>query len=240
VKPYIPHKIDLSHDESIDEFMGGRLRLIQYRTGYRFSIDAVLLSEFVGIKKGDRVVDLGTGCGIIPLALLTDRPAGYVFGLEIQEGLARQAKRNALLNGFSHKIGVIRADIRQMPMAPASIDVVICNPPYRKKDSGRVNPDRQRAIARHEILASLEDILNAARHVLRNEGSLAMIYPAERLADLMVKMRQYGMEPKRVRIVYPGMESEAKLAMIEAILGGRSGLKILPPLMDQGEYSIRS
>jgi tRNA1Val (adenine37-N6)-methyltransferase len=240
VKPYIPHKIDLSHDESIDEFMGGRLRLIQYRTGYRFSIDAVLLSEFVGIKKGDRVVDLGTGCGIIPLALLTDRPAGYVFGLEIQEGLARQAKRNALLNGFSHKIGVIRADIRQMPMAPASIDVVICNPPYRKKDSGRVNPDRQRAIARHEILASLEDILNAARHVLRNEGSLAMIYPAERLADLMVKMRQYGMEPKRVRIIYPGMESEAKLAMIEAILGGRSGLKILPPLMDQGEYSIRS
>jgi tRNA1Val (adenine37-N6)-methyltransferase len=240
VKPYIPHKIDLSHDESIDEFMGGRLRLIQYRTGYRFSIDAVLLSEFVGIKKGDRVVDLGTGCGIIPLALLTDRPAGYVFGLEIQEGLARQAKRNALLNGFSHKIGVIRADIRQMPMAPASIDVVICNPPYRKKDSGRVNPDRQRAIARHEILASLEDILNAARHVLRNEGSLAMIYPAERLADLMVKMRQYGMEPKRVRIIYPGMESEAKLAMVEAILGGRSGLKILPPLMDQGEYSIRS
>jgi tRNA1Val (adenine37-N6)-methyltransferase len=240
VKPYIPHKIDLSHDESIDEFMGGRLRLIQYRTGYRFSIDAVLLSEFVGIKKGDRVVDLGTGCGIIPLALLTDRPAGYVFGLEIQEGLARQAKRNALLNGFSHKIGVIRADIRQMPMAPASIDVVICNPPYRKKDSGRVNPDRQRAIARHEILASLEDILNAARHVLRNEGSLAMIYPAERLADLMVKMRQYGMEPKRVRIIYPGMESEAKLAMIEAILGGRNGLKILPPLMDQGEYSIRS
>jgi tRNA1Val (adenine37-N6)-methyltransferase len=240
VKPYIPHKIDLSHDESIDEFMGGRLRLIQYRTGYRFSIDAVLLSEFVGIKKGDRVVDLGTGCGIIPLAVLTDRPAGYVFGLEIQEGLARQAKRNALLNGFSHKIGVIRADIRQMPMAPASIDVVICNPPYRKKDSGRVNPDRQRAIARHEILASLEDILNAARHVLRKEGSLAMIYPAERLADLMVKMRQYGMEPKRVRIIYPGMESEAKLAMVEAILGGRSGLKILPPLMDQGEYSIRS
>jgi tRNA1Val (adenine37-N6)-methyltransferase len=234
------HKIDLSHDESIDEFMDGRLRLIQYRTGYRFSIDAVLLSEFVSIKKGDRVVDLGTGCGIIPLALLKDRPAGYVFGLEIQEGLARQAKRNALLNGFSHKIGVIRADIRYMPVVPASIDVVICNPPYRKKDSGRVNPDRQRAIARHEILASLEDILNAARHLLRNEGRLAMIYPAERLADLMVKMRQYGMEPKRVRIIYPGIESEAKLAMVEAILGGRSGLKILPPLMDQGEYSIRS
>jgi tRNA1Val (adenine37-N6)-methyltransferase len=239
VKPSIPHKIDLSPDESIDEFMDGRLRLIQYRTGYRFSIDAVLLSEFVSIKKGDRIVDLGTGCGIIPLILLMDRPAGYVFGLEIQEGLAGQTKRNALLNGFSHKIGVIRADIRNMPMIPASIDVVICNPPYRKRDSGRVNPDRQRAIARHEILASLEDILNAARYVLRTEGRLAMIYPAGRLADLMVKMRQYGMEPKRVRIIYPGMGSEAKLAMVEATMGGRSGLKILPPLMDQGEYSIR-
>lgn len=239
MKPSIPHKIDLSPDESIDEFMDGRLRLIQYRTGYRFSIDAVLLSEFVSIKKGDRIVDLGTGCGIIPLILLMDRPAGYVFGLEIQEGLAGQTKRNALLNGFSHKIGVIRADIRHMPMIPASIDVVICNPPYRKRDSGRVNPDRQRAIARHEILASLEDILNAARYVLRTEGRLAMIYPAERLADLMVKMRQYGMEPKRVRIIYPGMGSEAKLAMVEATMGGRSGLKILPPLMDQGEYSIR-
>jgi tRNA1Val (adenine37-N6)-methyltransferase len=239
VKPSIPHKIDLSPDESIDEFMDGRLRLIQYRTGYRFSIDAVLLSEFVSIKKGDRIVDLGTGCGIIPLILLMDRPAGYVFGLEIQEGLAGQTKRNALLNGYSHKIGVIRADIRYMPMIPASIDVVICNPPYRKRDSGRVNPDRQRAIARHEILASLEDILNAARYVLRTEGRLATIYPAERLADLMVKMRQYGMEPKRVRIIYPGMGSEAKLAMVEATMGGRSGLKILPPLMDQGEYSIR-
>ena len=239
MKPSIPHKIDLSPDESIDEFMDGRLRLIQYRTGYRFSIDAVLLSEFVSIKKGDRIVDLGTGCGIIPLILLTDRPAGYVFGLEIQEGLASQTRRNALLNGLSNKIGVIRADIRHMPMIPASIDVVICNPPYRKRDSGRINPDKQRAIARHEILASLEDILNAARYVLRTEGRLAMIYPAERLADLMIMMRQYGMEPKRVRIIYPGMESEAKLAMVEATLGGRSGLKILPPLMDQGEYSIR-
>jgi tRNA1Val (adenine37-N6)-methyltransferase len=240
VKPSISHKIDLSPDESIDEFMNGRLKLIQSRTGYRFSIDAVLLSEFVSIKKGDKVVDLGTGCGIIPLVLLLRRPVRYVFGLEIQEGLARQTNRNALLNGFSPKMGVIRADIRRPPLTAASVDVVVCNPPYRKKESGRLNPDQQRAIARHEILASLDDILEAARYVLRPEGRLAMIYPAERLADLMVKMRQYGMEPKRVRVVYPGMGSDAKLAMVEATLGGRSGLKILPPLMDQGGYSIRS
>jgi tRNA1Val (adenine37-N6)-methyltransferase len=240
VKPSLSHKIDLSPDESIDEFMNGRLKLIQSRTGYRFSIDAVLLSEFVSIKKGDKVVDLGTGCGIIPLVLLLRRPVRYVFGLEIQEGLARQTNRNALLNGFSPKMGVIRADIRHPPLTPASVDVVVCNPPYRKKESGRLNPDQQRAIARHEILASLDDILNAARYLLRSEGRLAVIYPAGRLADLMVKMREYGMEPKRVRVVYPGMGSDAKLAMVEATLGGRSGLKILPPLMDQGGYSIRS
>ncbi len=139
--------------------MNGRLKLIQSRTGYRFSIDAVLLSEFVSIKKGDKVVDFGTGCGIIPLVLLLRRPVRYVFGLEIQEGLARQTNRNALLNGFSHKMGVIRADIRRPPLTPASVDVVVCNPPYRRKESGRLNPDQQRAIARHEILASLDDIL---------------------------------------------------------------------------------
>jgi tRNA1Val (adenine37-N6)-methyltransferase len=240
VKPSISHKIELFPDESIDEFMDGRLKLIQFRTGYRFSIDAVLLAQFVSIKKGDKVMDLGTGCGIIPLVLFLTRPVGYVFGLEIQEGLALQTNRNALLNGFNLKMGVIRADIRRPPLTPASVDVVVCNPPYRKKESGRINPDQQRAIARHEILASLDDILNASRHILRSKGRLAMIYPAERLADLMVKMRQYGMEPKRVRIIYPGLESEAKLAMVEATLGGRRGLTILPPLMDQGDYSIRS
>jgi tRNA1Val (adenine37-N6)-methyltransferase len=238
VKPSIPHKISLLPGESIDEFMDGRLKLIQSRNGYRFSIDAILLAEFVSIKKGEKVVDLGTGCGIIPLVMLLTKPVGYVIGLEIQGGLARQTRRNAILNGFSRKMVVIKADIRRPPLAPASVDVVVCNPPYRKKESGRVNPDEQKAIARHEILASLDDILNTGRYILRSEGRFAMIYPAERLADLMAKMRQCGMEPKRARIIYPGMESGAKLVMVEATLGGRSGLKILPPLIDQGKYSI--
>jgi len=232
-------EIDLLPDESIDDFMNGRLKMIQSKVGYRFSIDAILLSEFVTIKKGDTVVDLGTGCGIIPLVLLLTKPVRYAVGLEIQEYLAYQANRNALMNGFSHMMGVVRSDIRNPSLCPASADVVICNPPYRKKESGRINPDQQRAIARHEILASLDDILNAARHILRSKGRLAMIYPVERLADLMEKMRRSGMEPKRLRIIYPGMKTEAKLAMIEATLGGRSGLKVLPPLFEQGDFSIR-
>ncbi len=231
-------KVELLPDESMDEFMGGRLKLIQSKTGYRFSIDAILLSQFVTIKRGDRVVDLGTGCGIIPLILLLTKPVGYTFGLEIQKDLADQAARNTVLNGYERKMGVILGDIKHPPFAPSSADVVTCNPPYRPKNSGRINPDLQRAIARHEMLASLDDILTATSRILRAKGRLAMIYPAVRLVEVFVRMKGFNLEPKRLRIVYPGMKSEAKLALIEASLGGRKGLKVLPPLLDQGEFSI--
>jgi tRNA1(Val) A37 N6-methylase TrmN6 len=230
--------VKLQPNESIDEFMDGRLKLIQSKTGYRFSVDAILLSQFVTIKRGDRIVDLGTGCGIIPLVLLLTRPVGYTIGLEIQKDLADQAARNTILNGCESKMGVILGDIKHPPFAPSSADVVTCNPPYRSKNSGRINPDLQRAIARHEMLASLDDILNAASRTLRPKGRLAMIYSAVRLVEVLVRMRGFNLEPKRIRIIYPGMESEAKLALVEASLGGRKGLKVLPPLFDQGDFSI--
>ena len=233
-------KTKLRPGESIDDFMGGRLKLIQFRAGYRFSIDALLLSQFVTIKQGDVMVDLGTGSGIIPLVLLLTKPVEYVFGIEIQPELADQAARNILLNGFEHKMGVILGDVKNPPLALSSADVVVCNPPYRPKNSGRINPDRQRAIARHEMLASLHDILDAASRILRAKGRFAIIYPAVRLVDLFIRMRGFNLEPKRVRIVYPGMQSEGKLALIEASLGGRGGLKILPPLLGQGDFSMES
>jgi len=225
-------------DESLDEFMEGRLKLIQSRNGYRFSIDAVLLAEFVSIKPGETVVDLGTGCGIIPLMLLLTKRVGHAFGLEIQPPLADQAARNAFLNGFDKKMDVILGDIRRPPLMPSSADVVVCNPPYRPQKSGRINPDPQRAIARHEILASLDDILDLARKLLRPKGRLAMIYPAVRLVDIIVRMKGYNLEPKRLRVIYPSLSSEAKLVLIEASTGGRSGLKVMPPMIDQGNFSI--
>jgi len=225
-------------DESLDEFMEGRLKLIQSRNGYRFSIDAVLLAEFVSIKPGETVVDLGTGCGIIPLMLLLTKRVGHAFGLEIQPPLADQAARNALLNGFDKNMDIILGDIRHPPLMPSSADVVVCNPPYRPQKSGRINPDPQRAIARHEILASLDDILDIARKLLRPKGRLAMIYPAVRLVDIMVRMKGYNLEPKRLRVIYPSLSSEAKLVLIEASTGGRSGLKVMPPMIDQGNFSI--
>ena len=223
-------------DERIDRFMDGRLKLIQSKDGYRFSIDAILLAEFVTIRQGDVVVDLGTGCGVIPLFLLLTKSVGYSFGLEIQEELAGQAARNVLLNGFDDKMGVILGDIKNPPIAEESADVVICNPPYRQVKSGRINPDSRRAIARHEIMANIDDILHAARSVLRKKGRFAVIYSSVRLADILARMRRFNLEPKKIQIIYPDLNSDAKLVLVEAILGGRPGLKISPPIVGQGNW----
>lgn len=231
-------EIGLRPDETLDEFMEGRLRVIQSRRGYRFSSDAVLLAEFVSTRAGDLVVDLGTGCGIIPLVLLLTRPIRHAVGLEIQPDLAGQAFRNALLNGLTHRMSVIQGDLRHPPIAPFSADVVVCNPPYRQTSTGRVNPDLQRAIARHEVLASLDDILGASRRVLKAGGRLAVIYAAVRLVDLLIRMRGFGLEPKRIKLIHPAPESDAKLVLVEASAGGRRGVKILPPPTDQGRSSF--
>ncbi len=222
--------------ERIDCFMDGRLKLIQSKDGYRFSIDAILLAEFVTIRQGDVVVDLGTGCGVIPLILLLTKYVGYAFGLEIQEELAGQAARNVLLNGFDDKMRVVLGDIKNPPIAEESADVVTCNPPYRQIKSGRINPDPRRAIARHEIMVSIDDILRAARSVLRKKGRLALIYSSVRLADILVRMRRFNLEPKKIQIIYPDLNSGAKLVLVEAILGGRPGLKISPPIVGQGNW----
>lgn len=227
----LPRDIRLRSDESVDEFMDGRLRLIQSKAGYRFSVDAVFLSEFVSIRKGDFLIDLGTGCGIIPLILLLTRPLKFALGLEIQPNLAEQAARNVKLNGFKGRMEVLIGDVRRPPIKASTANVVVCNPPYRPKDSGRLNPDIERAIARHEILASLEDIMDVSQILLREKGRLAIIYSAERLSDLMVSMRDRRLEPKRLQMVYPDTNSEAKLVLIEALKGGNPGIKILPPII---------
>jgi tRNA1(Val) A37 N6-methylase TrmN6 len=220
--------------------MGGRLRLIQSARGYRFSIDAVLLSRFVTVKRNEVVMDLGAGCGIISLLLLLEKPLAYAVALELQESLADQALRNVSLNGVSDRMGVLIADLRQPPFRKPVADVVVCNPPYRKPGSGRVNPDRRRAIARHEIMASLNDILSAASAVLKPKGRVALIYPAGRLVDLLVRMRAFDFEAKRIQVVYPSLEEESKLILVEGARGGKGGVTILPPVMDQGEFSIVS
>jgi len=237
-KSYRSPEVILGPDEGLDLFLDGRLKLIQSRDGYRFSIDAVLLSQFSTIRPGDVVIDLGTGCGVIPLILLLTKPVGHVFGLEIQAELITQAARNARLNGLQKRMDVVRGDFRHLPFDSGFANLVVCNPPYRKIKSGRINPDPQKAIARHEIMTSLDDLLRSAAALLTKKGRFSLVYPAVRLAEVFVRLRRFNLEPKRVRIHYPDLESSAKLALIEATLGGRPGLEILPPLLGQGDFSI--
>jgi len=224
--------------ETIDSFLEGRLRIIQSRQGYRFSVDALLLAEFVSLRSEDLVVDLGAGCGIISLFLAAKRKVGFIFGVELQEELASQARRNIVLNGLEGKIAVIQGDLRQLPLAPGCADVVVSNPPYRREKSGRINPQPSKAIARHEITASLDDILAAAKALLKRGGRLAVIYPANRLPEVFARMKMREMEPKRLQIIFPDSTSHGELAMIEGRVRGKSGLKILPPIFGQGGFSI--
>lgn len=230
--------IRLGPNETVDTLLDGRLKLVQSRQGYRFSVDALFLAEFVTIRAGEFLVDLGTGCGVIPLILLLTTPLRHALGIEIQPDLAQQASKNTVANGLSRDMKILLADIRHPPLFAETADVVTCNPPYRKPESGRINPNASRAIARHEILVSLEGILASARYLLKIKGRFTMIYPAERLIDLLSQVRRFNLEPKRLQVVYPDLHSSAKLVLLETVLEGNPGLDILPPILGQGRYSI--
>jgi len=217
---------------TMDAFFGGRLRVRQQRSGYRFSIDAVLLAHHVAPAPRDRILDLGTGCGIIPLILGYRHPGVRIYGVEVQPELAELAARNVSENRMQSRITILCMDLKALVPGTVAgeVDVVVCNPPYRAPGSGRMSPDPQRAIARHEIRASLADILKAARRMLRNGGKCVMIYPAERTADLLVTMRTEKLEPKSLRAVYSTRGAEARLILVTAAKHGRPGLRIQAPL----------
>ncbi len=226
--------------ERIDPMLDGSLMVIQSRRGYRFSIDALLLSDFALTRPGDVVVDLGTGCGIILLLLLRKREIGHAYGIEIQRELASQAIRNAVLNGLSEKMQIVLGDLKHTPMKQGAADVVVCNPPYRSKSSGRINPDPVRAVARHETLVSLEDILEASAYLLRKGGRAIIIYPSVRLAELISGFRRHHLEPKRLQMIHPSVSSPAKLSMVEAVSWGRPSLTVLAPIIGQGRFAIEA
>jgi tRNA1Val (adenine37-N6)-methyltransferase len=224
--------------ETVDTFVNGRLLLIQSQKGYRFSIDALLLADFVMLGDEDIVIDLGAGCGIISLLLAVQKEPAFIVGLELQGELVSQARRNVALNELEEKITVIQADLRHLPLSTGFADIVVCNPPYRRAQSGRINPDVGKAIARHEIAVSLDAVLAASKALLKRKGRLALIYTANRMAEIFTKMRRERLEPKRLQLVFPDSASEAKLALIEGRLHARPGLKVLPPIFGQGNYSL--
>jgi len=218
-------------EETLDTLFEGRLKILQKKQGYRFSIDALLLAHFAQPDSGDRMIDLGTGCGIIPLILSYRKKAAKIIGVEIQPSLADLARRNAVLNRCSSKFKILEEDLRNLEkrFARESFDRVLANPPYRKVGSGRINPREEKAIARHEVQATLEDVLRSAHYLLKDKGRLSMIYPAFRSADLMRGLSKHHLEPKRLQFVHSHERDEARLVLVEALKEGHAQVKILPP-----------
>lgn len=225
--------LGLSGDETLDALFQGKVAIIQKMGGYRFSVDAVLLAHFLEIKGGEEIVDLGTGNGVIPLILASLYSSVRVVGLEVQEEMVKRALRSVDLNRLKDRVEVIEGDvcaIKQL-FSPQSFDAAVSNPPYREPKSGRINPDPERRIARHESKGGLRDFLRAGFYLLRRKGRMALVYPAVRALDLLETMRQEGMEPKRLRFVHSFEEDPASFVLAEGVKGGRRGLKIVPPLV---------
>ena len=216
-----------------DTFFNGLIRVKQSRGGYRFSLDAVVLAHHAVPHSREKVLDLGTGCGIIPLILAYRQPHMDIYGVEVQTELAELAATNVRENQLQDRITVFCADMKLIrpAMTAGPVDLVVCNPPFRRRGSGRINPDAQRAVARHEIKANLGDIIQTSYRMLRTAGRLVLIYTAGRLTDILCRMRSDGIEPKFIRMIHSRQDTEAALILIEGVKGGRPDLKIAPPLI---------
>jgi tRNA1(Val) A37 N6-methylase TrmN6 len=225
-----------------DSFFNGCIQVKQNRTGYRFSMDAALLAWHADPSPDDTILDLGTGCGIIPMILAYRHPKVKIYGIEVQEELADIANLNITENGMEDQITILCRDMKTLKHEDTSgpVDLAISNPPFRKSNSGRINPNQQRAIARHEIKTTLYDVIETARRMLKRSGRFVLIYPAGRMTDIFTQMRASGIEPKSIRMVHSGKHTEAKMAVVEGKKGGRSGLKIGSPLIiyqENGSYT---
>lgn len=219
--------------ETLDMLFDGKLKLYQSRGGYRFSLDAILLAYFATLRDGDKVADLGTGNGVIPLMLAYLHPSLSITGVEIQEAMVERAKRNVNLNRLATRVSAVHADISSIAQkfGPESFTAVVCNPPYRRATSGRISPNAEKKVARHEIRGALEDFLKAGAYLLPIKGRMAVVYPAARAIDLLMAMRKAGVEPKRLRAVHSYAAAEASLVLVEGVKGGKSEVKVHSPLV---------
>lgn len=219
--------------ERIDDLMRNNYYIIQNPEKFCFGIDAVLLSGFAHIKKGERVLDLGTGTGILPILLEAKSEGEHFTGLELQPESADMARRSVLINKLQDKIDIVCGDIKEAAsiFGPSSYDVIVSNPPYMLADHGIVNPDSPKAIARHEVACTLDDVIGQGAKVLRPGGRFYMIHRPFRLVEIYACFTSYGLEPKRTRLVYPYLDKEPSMVLIEAVRGGRPRITIEKPLI---------
>ena len=223
----------LKPGERLDDLQIGGLELIQNPSGFCFGVDAVFLSDFVKVKPGETVLDLGTGNGIIPI-LLSAKTGGKKFtGLEIQENTADMARRSVAYNHLEDRIEIVTGDIKEAAeiFRPAFFDVITTNPPYMLSQHGLRNPDDAKAIARHEVLCTLDDILRESMRLLQDKGRFYMIHRPFRLTEIMIKMNHYKIEPKRIQFIHPYIDKEPVLVLIEGVRGARSRVTVEPPII---------
>ncbi|WP_238916601.1 tRNA1(Val) (adenine(37)-N6)-methyltransferase [Clostridium sp. YIM B02555] len=232
----------IKDDETIDDLQLKELQLIQKKDGFKFGIDAVLLSDFAQVKKKHEVMDLCTGTGIIPFLIYGKYNPKSVYGLEIQEEMVDMAKRSVKLNSLEEKVSFINEDLKNIEYLKKlkKFDVITVNPPYKLNNAGIINPNDKLAIARHEILCNLEDVIYAARILLKDNGRLFMIHRPERLADIFTLMRKYKIEPKRVKMIHPKIGKAPNIVLVEGQRDGGAYLKWDAPLYvydESGKYT---
>ena len=235
-------EVNIGKDESIDDLQLNGLQLIQKEQGFRFGVDAVLLSHFANVKKKHRVIDLCTGTGIVSFLVYGKYKPQEVIGLEIQDDMVEMANRSSKLNDTSDIVKFVQGDLKDKALLDSlgRFDVVTVNPPYKLNNAGILNPNDKLAIARHEIMCNLEDVIVSARRLLKENGRMFIVHRPERLADIFGLMRKYKIEPKRVRLVQPNTKKAPNIVLVEGQRDGGAFLKWEETLYvydDNGNYS---
>ncbi|CAK7087132.1 tRNA1(Val) (adenine(37)-N6)-methyltransferase [Tissierella sp.] len=230
----------LRDNERIDIIPGSDFKIIQNKDKFSYGTDAIFLSHFA--KSKGKVVDLGTGTGIIPLRLYAKDKVDIIYGVEIQEEVADMAKRSIELNNLEEKISILNMDLRELPakFGKNTIDTITTNPPYMKAGGALVNPEENFAISRHEIACNLEDIIKVSEYLLKPLGKFYMVHRPDRLVDIIYNLRKYKLEPKYIRFVQPKLTKKPNLVLIEAVKTGKPDLKFYDPLIvynEDGSYT---
>ncbi len=235
--------IKLNKDEVIEDLQFRNLKIIQNKEGFCFGIDSILLSDFAkNIKENSSVLDLGTGTGVISILLCEKTKLKKITGIEIQKDVYEMAKKSIKLNKLENKFEIINENILNLSnlIEKNSVDVIVTNPPYKKRDTGIINENKKKLISRHEITANLEDFIKVSKDLLKDKGEFYMVHRPERLVDILSLMRKYKIEPKILRLVYTNKNKEPKLLLIKGIKNAKQFLKLEPNLYiyeENGEYT---
>ena len=235
--------MELLENERIDDLEFNNLKIIQNTKGFCFGIDSILLTDFAkDLKAGSKVIDIGTGTGIIGILLCEKSKLHHITGIEIQKEVAQMAQRSVKLNNLEEKFNILNINIKNVFefIRPNTIDCIVTNPPYIKINTGAKNLGKKKLISRHEVECNLEDIIKISYKLLKSKGEFYMVHRAERLVDIIYLLRKYRLEPKKIRFVHSKQNSSPKLILIKCIKDGGHSLKIDKPLIiynDNGEYT---